>query len=325
MGKFKGAVTLSLMLGLAQGLYSLGFNTQPPVEYMQPAGSFEMGEGAINSMLNYYLRDPIYLTSPTDGSTITVRVKRVQMDIEPGTAVFRLRMMVQYPVSGVMKSFLVNHESSVSSGALTYTHVPNDGGLIMLSLPTLQGSMGHLNAGAQQALVTKFGNFLLNPHGLFNLPTPPQGQISPYFPVFFMGMVNFSAILEDDRIRFSLAPSLEVEPTTIKVYKQNDGSQWNHKITVITNFSGQITDINFYNVLGETRSASGLTLQPDASASSLRYKRYNGVILTNLGGNFPSSGVYMELSIKNGMGDYKIQTQFQHGQYQTGWLSVTRR
>jgi hypothetical protein len=281
------------VLACANFAMALGFHTEPAVHVSKPMANFDVGEGAINSALNYEARNGFTLNSPADGA-VNVTVRKVSVDFEEGSCTVDLRLVVTYHVggSGPLKSTFVSYQNSLATNGFTHSIV--DGKKrVRVWLPQFENLLYELPYGVQNALKAKFQNLEVYAYGLIansgSVTQPPEApptgkQLSEHTPIFYMGEGDFTAEFKNDFARFSAGPHFEVEAPTIQIHHQSAGGGA-HKLTLVTNFKAEIRTMSARLNSGSSFSlqADSLRLGPDLSEPVLRKRRYNLVIrATNL-------------------------------------------
>jgi hypothetical protein len=290
---------------------------------LQPAASFEFGEGAINAFLSRKYTDPFTVGSGTE--QVSIDVIKAYFDFEDNSASLDLDLYVRFDLLGARTLKHITYKKTVSASQLSYTISQ---GRVNALLADLLDDYQDLPAYVRSQLEAQFKNFGLSDQNLIEKvghAIPDAGtQLDPKFPLFFNGQVTFSGVFAKDLVRFSVAPTLEVENMEINVSRNTiNGDRFKNRFTITTNFGGTIENVRVSTTTGQyTKTGGPFTL---VKSGTTRTSKFTYVYEPVLDSHFPSAWGYFSATVTNGVAKYYVRGKFQHGSTVTGPLSGMER
>jgi hypothetical protein len=311
-----------LCLGVA--LYMASPAEAATVTPLEPAASFEFGEGAINSFLSRKYSNQFTMGSGSE--QVTIDVVKAYLDFEVNSASLELDMWIRYDLLGSPKLQRIKYQKGITAGQLSYTLSQ---ARVTALLSDLLAEYQSLPTYVKTHLEAHFKSFGLSDQNLMEKighAVPDAGtQLDPKFPIFFGGQVTFSGSFVQDMVRFSVAPKLEVENMEINVSRGPIGSdRFKNRFTITTNFGGTIENVRIATTTGQyTKTGGPFTL---AKTGTTRTSKFTYVYEPVLDSRFPtSSPAYFSATVTNGVAKYYVRGQFQHGSTSSGPLLYMER
>jgi hypothetical protein len=299
-----------------------GFLTEPTVANNQlstinPPANFELGEGALNSLLNDAFKNPIVLGSGSE--QIVVQAKKIKFDFETNSCTVSLQFEVRFDLGYLERTELVVYDRTLTTGEFTYNQaVQKVKALLpgfMAQYEALPSYVKILMKAQFQTLEVYSKPLLSNMAGSASSVLPATGaQIEGGVPMFYMGM-DAAISFQNDFVRLSLSPILDIEDPKIEVYRFHMGSDVS--FWIITNFDGVVSDPVF-NVPLLDANTDNYHLEQNNSGD-LRRRRFNFYT----GWTPYASSKKFSATVKSGNAEYRIRTTSNVPANADGYLPIT--
>ncbi|GEM_PF-5301896 len=255
---------VSLLIGLVCA-HAANATIYPAIQTLQPPVDLEVGEVALNTLLNSAFAKPYTLGS--GATSISIRVQKMAVDIEAGSLAVNFRSIVTYDLTGTPKSYDLSFSQTVpiSSVTLTYSGVKKR---VTMALSGVASALdATLPVYVKTALTDEFGQFSIYPNEVMQELGGPitagTTQLQKSFSIVFRDDYKVSFSLQKDLLKLSVAPKWELEAFDFGLWLMGGGP---------------------YNFLGQFHFESNVPLQvtnPWIGDGYGHYQQYSDVITLN--------------------------------------------
>jgi hypothetical protein len=202
----------SLLMGLVCA-HAAHATIYPAIQTLQPPVDLEVGEVALNTLLNAAFVKPYTLGS--GATVINIQVRKMSADIEAGSVAVNFRSTVTYDLTGTPKSYDLSFSQTVpvASVTMTYSGVKKRVTMVLSGLAAALDAT--LPAYVKTALTNEFGQFSIYPNEVMQELGGPitagTTQLQKSFSIVFRDDYKVTFSLQKDLLKLSVAPKWELE------------------------------------------------------------------------------------------------------------------
>jgi hypothetical protein len=214
----------SLLVGLVCA-HTAQATIYPAIQTLQPPVNLEVGEIALNTLLNSAFAQPY--TLGTGATAINIRVRKMAVDIEAGSLAVNFRATVTYDLAGAPQTYDLGFSQTVPVSSVTFTYSGVKKRVTMVLSEIASALDAALPDYVKTALTNEFGQFSIYPNEVMQELGGPitEGttQLQKSFSIVFRDDYKVTFSLQQDLLKLSVAPKWELEAFDFGLWMMGGG------------------------------------------------------------------------------------------------------